>query len=439
MKTKDIFDLSIKYLFRYRRRFLFLFSALAFGFCIVTVIVSLKDGMSDAAYNSAQGHYAGDIVFNGRHKGYGVSRHLTQDSIEIIKDEINQKIENKEIDLQRVVYRTSYSSFNIFFNGESLELKYFIGVDWKNEEPYFKDLNFADHELDIENLNENSIIISKPTALQLGAKVGDSVLVEIDNRYDQKNTIELIVGGIVIDNSIFGYYKAFTDRKTLNKLIGNEENDCSSIGLYLSNKNKIEPYRQVFQKDLENKIRLSPLFFTRDEWSNANYDTGLTVEILTIKVFISEISQILQAINLLALFLYVMMLLIILVSASVTYRLILNERTKEIATMRAIGAESGALRCMLVVEALLLASASLLVGFFLALLVNWGMSFLSFDWMPGFEIFLKNGKLTAVYKIAALLKNIAAVYIVVFIAVYFPVLRASNARLPLMLSGNVKE
>ncbi|MCL2602501.1 MAG: hypothetical protein FWD91_06775, partial [Treponema sp.] len=54
--------LGFKYLYRYRRRYSFLMAALVFCFAIVTFITSMKDGMYDNLYHTAQSHYAGDIV-----------------------------------------------------------------------------------------------------------------------------------------------------------------------------------------------------------------------------------------------------------------------------------------------------------------------------------------------------------------------------------------
>ncbi|GMO26368.1 MAG: hypothetical protein Ta2F_01910 [Termitinemataceae bacterium] len=439
MNIKDIFKLSVKYLLRYKRRFSFLFSALTFGFCIVTVIVSLKDGMSDAVYSSAQGHYAGDIVFGGYDVDFGLKRHLDKDAVDKINTALETARHKKEIDPVNIVYRTMLHAFNLYYNGDALELKYLIGVDWENEKDYFDGLNYSGAGR--ANCDLRSIIISEPVAGRLGIKIGDSVLIELQDRFKQKNTAVLIVAAIVKDSSIFGYYKAFMDRSVLNQLIGFEQGECSLVGVYVKNKNTTEHSREVLQKELEDKIQLTPLVYTRDQWDKAeDVNNGkLITAILTLKVYISEISQILDAVNLLAAFLYVMMLLIILVSAGVTYRLILHERTKEIGTMRAMGAGESSVRAMLVIEALLLASAALVSGFILARLAAWGVSLISFSWMPSFEIFLKQGRLEAAYKITAILKNIAAVYIVVFVAVFFPVYKASVTPLPQILSGSVKE
>ncbi|GHV84285.1 hypothetical protein AGMMS50212_16250 [Spirochaetia bacterium] len=62
-----------------------------------------------------------------------------------------------------------------------------------------------------------------------------------------------------------------------------------------------------------------------------------------------------------------------------------------------------------------------------------------FDWFPSFEIFLKNGRLNALFKTGETLLNIIVVYIVLIAAVYVPVMRSSRSPLPAMLTGSIKE
>jgi putative ABC transport system permease protein len=134
-----------------------------------------------------------------------------------------------------------------------------------------------------------------------------------------------------------------------------------------------------------------------------------------------------------------MTLLIILVSAGVTYRLILNERAKEIGTMRAIGLYEKDTRRVLLSESFVLATLSIVTGFLLSLFINWIISRLSFSWFPGFEIFLRNGRLMAVYNPFSAALNIAAVYVILFLAVYVPSFGLSRSPLPGLLSGSGKE
>ncbi|GHU80909.1 hypothetical protein FACS189468_2030 [Spirochaetia bacterium] len=245
------------------------------------------------------------------------------------------------------------------------------------------------------------------------------------------------MAGIIKDSTFFGYYKSYISRAALNSLIGYEPEVCSIIGFYLRNQSEVEPKRALLYKELSQHISTSRLSHNRDEFDEAKDEDweGLRIFLLTIPVYLSEISELLDAMNILTYFLYGMMLLIILVSAAVTYRLILHERTREIGTMRAIGFYEGDVRYILVTETICLGFVSLIAGFIFARLLSWGLSFLSFSWFPSFEIFMRNGKLTALYIPGTVLINALAVFCMLFLAVWFPVFRSSRKPLPQMLSG----
>jgi ABC-type antimicrobial peptide transport system permease subunit len=130
-----------------------------------------------------------------------------------------------------------------------------------------------------------------------------------------------------------------------------------------------------------------------------------------------------------------MMLAIIMVSSGVTCRLILHERTKETGTMRAIGFYEGDLRFILELEIFVLAVFSLIAGFIFALFINWGLSYTSFGWFPGFEIFMQDGRLKAQYLPGTVAVNVLVVFCMLAVAVWGPVFRNSRLPLPEMLSG----
>jgi ABC-type antimicrobial peptide transport system permease subunit len=130
-----------------------------------------------------------------------------------------------------------------------------------------------------------------------------------------------------------------------------------------------------------------------------------------------------------------MMLLIIFVSAAVTYRLILHDRTRELGVMRALGFYGSDLRLVLWAEIFAVGIISLIAGFLFALILNWLVSFLSFSWFPSFEIFMKNGKLEALYLPKTMLVNAASLFLVLFAMALFPSFLASKKNLPGLLSG----
>jgi ABC-type lipoprotein release transport system permease subunit len=433
MKTLKIFQLSMTYLLRYRRRYFFLFLALVFGFGIVTVITSVKDGMYENVYRTAQSHYAGDIVIVGYDTGSLQTFHLNQDDISAVFG----AIQDMGFTENRTVMRTLFGDKGlIYFNGDALRLKYVIGVDWDRDAFYLDKLDYAESPL-APLSGEDGILISAPAASKLGIRRGDSLILETETYAGQKNTGEFTVAGVVNDSTIFGYHKAYVSRTVLNRLLGYGAGDCSSIGLFLEDRGRIEAVRVSLIAELSKHVQTGPLVFNRDElfreviagWA------GVKIFVLTLPVYLSEISDILNAMNILTYFLYVMMLLIILVSAAVTYRLILHERTRELGTMRAIGFYEADVVLMLVLETVELGLLSLAAGFVFARLVNWGLGFLSFSWFPSFEIFLHKGRLSALYLPKTTFVNMAALFAILLTAVWFPAFRVSQNPLPKMLTS----
>jgi len=430
-----IFKLGFKYLHRYRRRYGFLLAVLIFGFTLVTFITSTKDGMYNNAYYSAQSNYAGDIVAVGYNYDYGFdySHHLGQIEISSILD----AIELSGIEPQYTVLRTFFGSDSfIHFNGLAIQLKNMSGCDWENEKHIFNKMTFTE-PLD-PNIGDDGIIISHPVASQLGAKMGDRVIVEVETRFGQKNTGVFTIKGIVNDSSIFAYYKAYISRLSLNRLAVYGDDDCSSIGLFFDNPINAEKKRARLQVFLSQMLPTGPLVYDRegmDRERNVSRD-GTMVFLYTMPVYLSEVSSLLDAMNIVTYFIYGMMLIIILVSATVTYRLILHERAREMGVMQVIGFYLGELRLVLWTEIIILGLISIIAGFLFARLLSLAASFLSFSWFPGFEIFLKNEKLIAMYRPGTTLTNVVLVFIVLTIMTLLPSFRTSRKKLPVLLSGD---
>jgi len=431
-KIIALLKLAVKYLNRYKRRYGFLLAALVFGFAVVTLITSLKDGMYNNVYYSAQSHYAGDITAVGSDSNTG-TQHMEENEISTIVNTANAI----NLKPEHTVLRTLFGDNGIvYFNGNAIRLKYVVGSDWESEEHLFSKMKFKVQPEMV--YGDDGIILSEPVARKLGAVMGDSVVLEVDTRWWQKNTGVFIVRGIVKDSSIFGYYKVYISRLTLNRLLLFNDADCSSVGFFFNSKSNIEEKRLRLQNALDGKIQMGPLVYDREELLReaGQWDSeGIRIFLYTMPVYLSEISDLLGAMNILTYFLYGMMLLIIFVSAAVTYRLILHERAREMGIMRAIGFYGGDLRLVLWTEVIALGIISLCAGFLLALLLSGLSSFVSFSWFPSFEIFQKNGKLSVLYLPKTVLLNVALVFVVLICAAFFPSLKASKRNLPALLSG----
>ena len=433
VKFFALFRLGIKYLYRYRRRYGFLLIALIVGFGVVTFITSAKDGMSSNVYFSAQSHYAGDIVASGYSHDFAPNqRYISENDISAILN----AADISGINPRHTIRRTVLGNVGVvYFNGNAVRIKSTIGCDWYDEEFLFNRMVFD--EPPDSSFDDDGIILSVPTAKQLGARMGDLVVLEIETNRGQKNTGSFIIKGIVQDTSIFGYYKAYISKLCLNRLLLYGDEDCSTVGFFFDDPAVAEQKRKVLQKALDGQVQTGPLVYDRDELEveRSRDWAGTRVFLFTMPVYLAEIADLLNAMNLLTYFLYGMMLLIILVSAIVTYRLIINERIREMGVMRAIGFYGVDLRLVLWTEIIALGFVSLLAGFLLALILSGAASLLSFSWFPGFEIFLKNGKLTAMYLPATMLVNVVTVFLILFATALIPSFRVSNKNLSGLLSG----
>jgi ABC-type lipoprotein release transport system permease subunit len=433
MKFLTLVVLSVKYLIRYRRRYFFLFLALSLGFSIVTLMTGIKDRMYANVYKSAQDHYAGDIIAVGYDSAVPRFFHLTAE----VKAELYRALETVPIKNPQAVERTHFPQDGVlYFNGGAVRLKYIIGVDWDNEAAYFDSLKYRER-LDVPEDRGDVIYLSAPVASQLQVRAGDSLILEVNTRWGQKNTGVFIVGGIVEDSTIFGYYKAYIDRVTLNRLLLINDEDCSIVGVFIKDRRDVEKSRILFQRVLQDRIQTGPVVHDRDELDIAIAEPYQDVKVflITLSVYLSEVADLLGAMNIITYFLYAMMLLIMMVSALVTYRLILHERRRELGTMRAIGFYGADIRFILMLETFGLALVSLAAGVLLVLLFQWLVTFIPFTWFPSFEIFLENGTLKTLYVPRTVAVNILAICVSLFVAAMAPVYQSSREPLPNMLSG----
>jgi len=431
MRIVQLLILAGKYLKRYLRRYIFLLSALTFGFAVITVITSLQDGMYRAVYDAAQGHYAGDVLVVGFDNEAETRFRITQ------TDEVLEGVRDAGLSPNRIVKRTQFGQEGVvYFHGTAVRHKYVIGVDWQNEREYFSGLDYVAGGPPQLSETTEDIFLSKPVAEELQARVGDEVTLEVHTRTGQKNTGSFIVRGIVDNSSIFGYYKSYVSRTALNRLLRYEENACSTIGLYFPGRGGLEQKTKALQETLEGRINMGPLMKSRDD-INSTWATGKGIRhyVLTLDVYLSEVADLLNALNLVGYFLYAMMLLIVLASIFVTYKLILHERAREIGTMRSLGFQTRDVVFVLVSETLMLFAAAIILGLLLARAAAWGISFIDFTWIPSFEIFMKEGRLSAQFLWGTIVANIAILVLVLIPSVWIPAGRMASGELPELLTG----
>ena len=430
MRFFHLATLALRYFILHFRQYLFLLVALSFGFGVISTLTSVRTGMEDNLYRVSQSHYAGDIIMVGESgKRYKIIYNT---------DEILSLIDDSSLEYDRLALRTQLNRGTLHYNGTALDQKYIFGVDWESEKETFDNQKYISIG---DNLYQpGSIMISAPVADQLQANVGDLVTLEVKTLSRQVNTASFVVSALVDDSSLFGYFKCFVGRGELNELVQFPSNAVSNIGVYLKNGQDQSAALKNFHDLLSRSMDVAPIFNDRTGFDNERREKwdGTRLFMVPLSVYLSEVDLLLKAISSVSYCLYGLMILIIAVSVAVTFRLVLHEREREIGTMRAIAFHQSEVVTQLLLETLILFILSLGIGLIISRFVVTLASFVDYSFIPSFEIFLDDGKLTATYTFSSFLVNTGVVFLAVLPAVLGPVIMATRRPLAGLLSGGSK-
>ncbi|MDC7235219.1 MAG: ABC transporter permease [Spirochaetales bacterium] len=430
MQLQRTISLSWNYFRRYVNRYIFLIIALSLGFSIITVMTGLSAGMTDSVYSAARNHYGGDYFILG-YDGDHSKRSRTTDP-----DVIDSALKSLSIDFERIVKRVNYfSNGYLYHEGNSVRMKNVLGIDWTNEPDTLGSLHIVSGSLDDLN-TEDSIIISEVVSQELQAQAGDEVILQGDTLSGQKNTAAFKVAAVFRDTTVFGYFKCFIPITAQQSLLAYGEDEFSSYGLYLN-----EPLSAsqitALHTALSSSLIVEKPISTRTAFNQSKKGRwdGIRYLMLNLGTYVSEVDDLLSAMTIISYFLYIMIIFIILVSINITYRVIIKERTGEIGTLRSIGMQRNDLVSLLLFECLWVFILSLVLGGILAAVILFILSLFSWSGIPGFEIFLKSGKLTAVFEGKTLFMNVLLLLGITMPAVMFPSIRGARMNLTKALSG----
>lgn len=409
----SLIKISIRQINGYKSKYVFIFIIITLGFTVITVMTGLTDSMRTSVTKAAKIHYGGELFITGADKQAGTM--LVVDDVEKIKKIIN----TSNIDIKKEYLRTNVINTGfIYFNGMGIRHKNIYGIDFDKESEDFKILNIAG------SIPQNSkgILISKITSDKLKVHLGDAVTIKVITRTGQINTGQFIVDGIINDSGIFGAYRCFMDRKELNKLLNIETYKYSSVGIYLNDIDKTDKYANELYINLSKELQTNKEILTKNDltFGFSRDWKGVKYFVFPLSVYISQVSDLLLAMDLISYLLYIMISTIIIISVYVSFNVLLQDRIVEFSSMRAIGMQKRDLKFMIVTESICLLIVSFISSFIFSFLIFFIISKVHFDFIPGFDFFLINGKLLPEIRIYRVIINICILLFSVIPAAYVP-------------------
>lgn len=426
-----LFQMALRYLRGHARRYVFVLIVLALGSAFITVASSLADGMEEAVTSAALRHYAGHVFVIGRNKQEGNTMVIDHPR------EVRAALERAGVPAERIIRRThEHLGASVVFAGDAVRLKDVFGVDFRAEADLFESFAYADGSFD-PSWGADTIVISEPTARRLGARVGDRLTLRLETRNEQANTRSLIVRAITEDDSIWGYARAYAARDTLTAVMDLAPAEFSMLGILLPDMGEATQWARRIEEEIGAHLDTAGRIETkgaltrsiRERWEGTRYF------VFALPVYISEVTDLLTAMQAGSYALLAMIILVVLAAVVVTYRVVLHDRRREIGTMLAVGFTRGRVVAVLVAEAAILLAAGIAAGGVLAVGINNAIAGLSFDWIPGFEIFMQGGALTARYRPATVATNAAVVLGVTLPVTAGMALRTVRREIPALIRG----
>lgn len=394
---KTVATIAFRNLSRQKKRSFLLGGAIAFGIMIVTLINGFAGAFSANVAENFSHLLAGHVFISGSEK-------QGDKTVSLIRDDaaLTEAVRAAGVP---VAYQTRRSEFSgtLIFEGKKIRTNV-TGVDLESEGYLRERLLLKDGSWDNAK-DPRAVILSEKIAARLNAQVGDKILVQLQTVTGQNNVGEFRLAGISYDTGIFGQLLSYASLEYVNELIGLKPDEYQTMGLMLDSLKATEPSAAKVYAELAETVSMfergkrdeggaqTPFQALLRQQRQEDWD-GVRYRLFTINEVLSQIEQIVAALDSAAAVILVVLFVIIMVGIANTFSMVMFERIREIGAMRAMGVRRGSVRGMFLFEALFLAIGGALAGIALALVVMAGLSLIDFGMDSPAFLILKNGRLS---------------------------------------------
>jgi putative ABC transport system permease protein len=431
-----IFLVALRNVFRAKKRALLLGFALALVAMLFTLLRSVSSSISARMIESATTLSAGhvnvggfskirkkgaDAVLSGREKLLGDIKTLVPEATLIV---------DRNRGWGRIISQAS--SLNAGLSG----------IDTTQEERFFKSLKLAEPSEygkpegargDFEEMAKpNRALIFAAQAKKLEVGVGDMLTVVIEASGGANNTVDLVVAAVAADIGFMSNWNVFVPKETLLNLYGFDKDTTGAAMVYLPNPDKADEVRKRLAEKLP-KMGYdvmahdpNPFFMKFDKVMGESW-LGQKIDLTIWRDEISFVAWITTALDFVS-FAVVAVLGVIIGGGIVNSMwMSVRERTKEIGTMRAIGAQRGYIVRLFLLEAFLLGLVSSAVGSFLGIVLIATVNLMDIPVTnDGVRLFLMTNEMRFVWGWGQMVFAVAVFSVLSALAAIVPSLKAAK-------------
>ncbi len=425
-----IANIALRNLTRQKKRTILLGSAIAFGVMIVTLINGFAGSFSANVSENFSNLMAGHIFISGTEKG------ANDKNISVIRDgrALTIAVEASGAPVKYVTRRSSFSG-TLIFEGKKIP-NTVEGANLTHETFLQERLSLKAGSWDSMK-EKSSLILSEKIAKKLNVNVGDRLLVQMETVTGQNNVGEFTLAGISYDAGIFGQMRSYANISYVNELLGLKPEEYQTMGIMLDGLKHTETSAAAIYAGLQGSVQLFERGVKDEDGAETPFQAlmrqqkkesweGVRYRLFTINEMLSQIKQIVVALDSTAAVILVVLFVIIMVGITNTFSMVMFERIAEIGTMRALGVQRGGVRSMFLFEAVFLALGGAVAGILLALGAMGIISLFDFGMDSPAFIIMKNGHLSFFLPPARAILNVAVIAVLTLIAVASPAGKAAK-------------
>ncbi len=424
---RTVLKTAVRSVFRQKRRSLLLAGAIAFGMLMITLMNGFTEGMLTNVRDNLSHALGGHVFVSGQEiteTGRVVSRIDFDDRLQTL-------LETNSAEIASITRRSQTFGTVVFGSRQSAQMLY--GVDFQAEERLRTSVAVTAGSLEAVMEDDQAIALPDSLAQRLGVELGETVLIRLDTVTGQRNVGEFWVRAFIEDQAELGMSAAFGHRAYVNTLLNLPSDSYQSLNLFLHDLFAADKMADQFRDVLP----LRPVGEDGDDQAAAfgfgpfgqqqapePWD-GIRFTIATINDIMEPIEAVVLVLDRLSLGVFAVLLVIIVVGITNTFRMIVLERTKEIGTMRALGMQRPTVRRIFLAEAAFLGLFGGVVGLGLALGAMTVVSRLTVA-EPGLQFFLAQGRFTFQLVPQVVLLHFAILTFVCLASAYWPARSAAD-------------
>lgn len=355
------------------------------------------------------------------------------------KDEIEAIINKTLGDDTDVIARYQLQS-TVYYKGISKRIG-FLGIDPGADAALRGQMVFTEGGWEGWALDPNGLALPAELADYFGLAVGDEVVVSTRTRFGAFNTGILTIRGLWKTDNYFMRGQAIVHFPFLRGLDLASSDAASTIFIYLSEPKSLSARRDALSQALlaagfeVSKPKTDAEAISAISAASTKYEADtqggdrVVLKLATLDEVLGLVRSVLGAVNALGGLVAGVMLFVIAVSIFINLRMSVNERLKEIGTMRALGFQAGGITAIFMAEsvslALVFSVAGAILGGIVALAVG---SFVSLPPGGNLGIFLNAGHLSLIPLPLDMLAIILIIGLFAALFSYFPARRGGLIR-----------